>query len=234
MQTMNKLKEDLSSMNSLYQALVVFLVSLVLPPIIYALFYATLSLEFLTSHAYLFGSLLEFFLVGFLCIVFAILNHDSKEIYGITGKGIGKSSAIGIGLILIHASIKYASGSPIFQPTLQAFAQSLAQPFPYNIGFALFSAFVYGPLEIFYVIFLVVKFDKALSAAPPTVLSKGTIITTLLWALPHALNVIFMGSLALINVVKVIIIGFVLIITFKKTGSSIGPMLYWVISNLVL
>ena len=215
-------------MSPLREAIIVYVVSFVIPPI----FYVTLPLEFLVSNAYIFGTFLEFFLVGFLCILFAFLNHDSGKIDGLTSEGLNKSLTFGIVLIAFHASFRYASGTAIFEPKLQALTQSLAQPFPYNIGFALFSGFAYGPLEVFYVVFLAVRFDQALGVASRRVVSKGTIITAVLFGLLHIGNIVFFGPLVIVNVVKSIILALVLMTIFRYTGCSLGPMLYWTFTNL--
>jgi hypothetical protein len=70
------------SMRPLFEAITVYLVSFVFPPIVYGVFSSTLDFEYLRSRMYIFGTLLEFFLVGFVCIVLAILNHDSRSVYG--------------------------------------------------------------------------------------------------------------------------------------------------------
>ena len=216
-------------MSPLREAIIVYVVSFVIPPI----FFITLPLEFLVSNAYIIGTILEFFLVGFLCLLFAFLDRDSGKIYGLTSEGLKKSLMFGIVLIAFHAGFRYASGTAIFEPKLQALTQSLAQPFPYNLGFALFTGFAYGPLEVFYVVFLKVRFDQALGVASHRIISKGTIITAILFGLLHIGNIVFFGPMMIIvNVVKSIILALVLLIIFRYTGCSIGPMLYWTFANL--
>ncbi len=83
-------------MRPLFQAITVYLVSFILPSIVYAVFSSTVGFEYLRSHAYIFGTLLEFFFVGFLCILFAILKHDPGRTYGLTRKGLVKSLALGL------------------------------------------------------------------------------------------------------------------------------------------
>jgi hypothetical protein len=222
------------SKHPLLEATTVWLVSFVFPPIVYGIFSSTIGFDYLKSHAYIFGTLLEFFLVGFLCILLAVLNNDSRSVFGFTSKGLLKSLTIGLVLIAIHSSIRYALGLPIVGSNLDAFTQSLAQPFPYNIGFSLFCGFAYGPLEVFYIIFLVVRFDRAFDTPQSKIASKGTIVTTLLWALPHILNSMVQGpTAALFQVAKLVVTGLILIVAFKYTKSSIGSMLYWTFANLL-
>jgi hypothetical protein len=222
-----------ASMHPLLEATAVWLVSFIFPPIVYGIFSSTIGFDYLKSHAYIFGTFLEFFLVGFLCTLLAVLNNDSRSVFGLTSKGLLKSLTIGLVLIVVHSSMRYALGMPIVGSGFDAFTQSLAQPFPYNIGFTLFCGFAYGPLEVFYIIFLVVRFDKAFDTPQSKIASKGTIITTLLWALPHILNSMVQGpTAALFQVAKLVVTGLILIVAFKYTKSSIGSMLYWTFANL--
>jgi hypothetical protein len=85
------------------EAIAVYLVSFVVPPFVYGVFSSTLGFEFLRSYAFIFGSLFEFLLVGFLCILFAILDHDDRITYGLARKGLGKSLLIGLALIVIQS-----------------------------------------------------------------------------------------------------------------------------------
>jgi hypothetical protein len=220
-------------MRPLFQAITVYLVSFILPPIVYAVFSSTVGFEYLRSHAYIFGTLLEFFFVGFLCILFAILNHDPERTYGLTRKGLIKSLTIGLVIVGVQSLIYYVSGLPVIDPKLDAFTQSLAQPFPNNIGFAFLCGFAYGPLQVFFIIFLVDRFNKAIDAKSLKIGYKGTIITVLLWALPHILNVTILGPTgALIQLVKLLVQGTILIFLFKYTGNSIGSMIYWTFIEL--
>jgi len=84
------------------EVVVVYLFSLVASSIIYVVF----TPEFLVSYAFIFGSLLEFFSVGFLCIVFAILDGDDGELFGLTSRGLVRSLLIGFGLMAIHIAFR--------------------------------------------------------------------------------------------------------------------------------
>ena len=226
-------RRDLVSKRHLFEAITVYLVSFIFPPFIYAIFSSTLGFEYLRTHAYIFGTLFEFLLVGFLCILFAILDRDSRSTYGLTSKGLVSSLVIGLALVGAHSLMSHISGKPVIDPRLDAFTQSLTQPFPQNIGFALFCGFAYGPLQVFFLIFLVDRFDKVLDAKSSRIGYRGTIITVLLWALPHILNVTVLGpTAALIQLAKLLIIGPILIIVFKYTGSSLGSMVYWTFIEL--
>ncbi|MCS7363952.1 MAG: hypothetical protein NDF54_00745 [archaeon GB-1867-035] len=88
------------------------------------------------------------------------------------------------------------------RPRLLAFAQSLVQPFPYNVLFSFLSAFSYGPLEVFYMVFLVVGFDQAFKSSS-RIISKGVIAASILFGLLHIGNIVFFDfKVVLFNVVK--------------------------------
>jgi hypothetical protein len=58
-------------------------------------------------------------------------------------------------------------------------------------------------------------------------------LTVLLWALPHILNATVLGpTAALQQLAKLLVIGPILIVVWKYTGHSIGPMIYWTFIEL--
>ncbi len=101
------------------------------------------------------------------------------------------------------------------------------------MGFALFAAFAYGPLEVFYITFLTVRIEEAFGTTPHSLISRETIITSILFGLLHVGNVTFFGLLAsLMNVAKGFLFSLILMAVFRYTGCSLGSMLYWTFANL--
>lgn len=220
-------------MRPLVQATIVYSVSLVFPPIVMGAFSATLGLEYLKSHAYVLGPLLEFFLVGFLCILFAISSHDSRDVYGLTTSGIARSIGVGFALVALQSAAYWLSGLPVVNPRLDAFTQSLAQPFPFSVGFALSTAFAYGPLQVFFLVFLVDRLDRHFGVEGLKTRYKAIVITVVIWVLPHILNVSILGlGSTLIQMVKMLAEGLLVLLTFRYTKNSVGPMIYWTFIEL--
>ncbi len=136
-------------------------------------------------------------------------------------------------MVGVQSLIYYVLGLPVIDPKLDAFTQSLAQPFLSNTGFAFLCGFAYGPLQVFFLIFLVDRFNKTIDAKSLKIGYKGIIITVLLWALPHILNITILGPTgALIQLAKLLVQGTILTILFKYTGNSIGSMIYWTLIEL--
>jgi len=63
----------------------------------------------------------------------------------------------------------------------------LSLSFPYNLWYALLGIFAYGPLEAFFVAWLIVNTDIALGSSGRRV-SPGLIITTLAFGLSHVIT----------------------------------------------
>lgn len=173
-------------------------------------------------------------MVGFLCIVFVVKNKDRPDAYGLTRKGIMKSVGIGLGLIGLQSAIYWLLSLPVVDPGLDAFTQSLTQPFPFNFAFALFTAFSYGPLQVFFMIFLVEKLDQFFGTNASKPSYKAIAITVIIWALPHILNVSLLGlTETLLQLLKMSAQGLLILFTFKYTRNSIGPMIYWTFIEIV-
>ena len=99
--------------------------------------------------------------------------------------------------------------------------------FPYNVWYAFLGVFAYGPLEVFFIIWLIVNTDKIFGSLEKMI-SPGLLITVLVFGLSH---VILSPQGGLPNAVKVTIIFMLLGLIFKYTKNSIGPMIAWAIIN---
>ena len=117
-----------------------------------------------------------------------------------------------------------------FMGGVPAFTQSLHLPKPWNTLATTMALLAYGPGEALFVVYLILAFDKAIGSSHP-VFSWGVIVTSVLWALPHAFNVIFFGISAIPNVVAMFFIGLIMGVLLKKTRSSLGPIIFWTLVN---
>ena len=111
-----------------------------------------------------------------------------------------------------------------------AFTQSLVLGTPWNIVAASMALLAYGPGEALSVVYLILAFDNAVGN-PRSLISRGVIITSTVWALPHIFNVFFFGVSAIPNVLIMFFAGIVMGILLKKTRSSLGPMFFWTLVN---
>ena len=99
-------------------------------------------------------------------------------------------------------------------------------PFPLNLWYAFLGVFTYGPLEVFFVIWLIVNMDRILGTLERKI-SAGLVVTVLVFELSH---VIFATG-GILNAITVTITFFILGLIFKYTGNSIGSMIAWTPTN---
>jgi len=144
------------------------------------------------------------------------------------------STVVGIVCAILLAAIRILATGKLmggrFMGGVPAFTQSLGLESPWNIIAAVMALLAYGPGEALFVVYLILAFDKAVGN-PRSFFSRGVIITSILWALPHVFNVIYFGVSAIPNVVIMFFIGIVMGILLKKTRSSLGPMIFWTLVN---
>jgi|WetSurMetagenome_2_1015567.scaffolds.fasta_scaffold390588_2 hypothetical protein len=196
-------------------------------------FSATVGFEYLRTHAYLFGTVSEFFFVGFLGIVFSFISKDKPASFGLTKKRVFASIGLGIAFIGLQSLIYWLLGIAVIDYKLDAFSGSLAQPFPLNVFYSAFTAFSYGPLQVFFLIFIADRLNKGLSNSGFGLSYKAIAITIIIWVLPHALNIPILGIVAAsVQLVKMCIQGLVIFLAFKYTGNSVGSMIYWTFIEL--
>ena len=91
---------------------------------------------------------------------------------------------------------------------------------------------IYGPLEAFFIVFAVYKLDRGLSCEKS--ISKGLILSSILFGLLHAVNYIWYHNITLIltnyvlgNIIPALFVG----LAFKKTNSILGASLFWTLLN---
>lgn len=191
------------------------------------------DLGLVKSHLYIYGTAIEFFFVGFFPMLLAFRDHDKRGFYGLGRNGATKSIALGISLVVLRAVFRYATGALPFQVGLLAFTQSIAQPYPQNLFLAIIATFVYGPLEVFFITFMVAKLDLGFGYGREKVLTRGMVLGVLMWALIHLGNGVFYGlANSVAQVVSNFIYGILLMAVFKYSKNSIGTMLSFTTTNL--
>lgn len=96
----------------------------------------------------------------------------------------------------------------------------------FSLGYAILALLglsAYGPLEVFFVIWLIHNTDRIFKSEAKT-WSWGLLLTIALYALLHAFS---QGANSLVIAAKMLAFGLV----FKRTGNSIGPMLAFMLMN---
>ena len=117
-----------------------------------------------------------------------------------------------------------------FMGEVPAFTRSFDLTSPWNMISAVMALLAYGPGEALFVVYFILAFDKVLGD-PQKIFSRGVIITAILWALPHAFNIIFYGLNAIPNTLIMFFVGLIMGILLKKTKSAWGPIVFWTLAN---
>ena len=96
--------------------------------------------------------------------------------------------------------------------------------FPWNIWYVALGVFAYGPLEVFFFIWLVTNTDRIFKSVN-RIVSWGLIVTVVIFGLAHILTTNIYN--ALYTSALFITMGLI----YKYTKNSIGPMIAWTLIN---
>jgi len=162
----------------------------------------------------------EIILVGLLPILFSILRRDTAAEYGLTGKCLLMSLVLSAGVVLVDfAYLSIRAG----HLTTSVQLPGLHQLSVINALLACLGLAAYGPLEVFFVIWLIHNTDRIFKTESKT-WTWGLFITIAVYGLLHSFS---QGAYALVLAAKMLALGLV----FKSTGNSIGPMLAFMLMN---
>jgi len=162
----------------------------------------------------------EIILVGLLPIIFSVLCKDKLADYGITTKRLSVSLTLAAGIVLLYFA--YLS---ILAKHLTT---SIQLPTFHHISLvyailAVIGLLAYGPLEVFFVVWLIHNTDRIFKRETKT-WSWGLLLTVAIYALLHAFS---QGAYSL--VIAAIMLAFGLV--FKRARNSIGPMIAFMLMN---
>jgi hypothetical protein len=162
----------------------------------------------------------EIMLVGLLPIVFSVLRRDKAAEYGITGRHLLVSLVLSAGVVLIYfAYLSLRAG--VLTTSVQL--PGLHQLTVGNAIFAGLGLMAYGPLEVFFVVWLIHNTDRIFKTEAKT-WSWGLLLTIAVYGLLHAFS---QGANSLVIAAEMLTLGLV----FKTTRNSIGPMLAFMLMN---
>jgi len=157
--------------------------------------------------------------VGGLPLLISLIRRDNFEVYGLRRQNALKSLALSLPIAMIIVILRIILGSVSFK--------SFDLNFPYNIWYAVLGVLAYGPLEVFFVVWLIVNTDIIFNTFE-RVISPGLLITVLIFGLSHLL---LSPQGGLFNAITVTIDFMILGSIFKYTKNSIGPMITWTLIN---
>lgn len=163
---------------------------------------------------------IEIVSVGLLPIVFSLICRDNFTRYGISRKGLAKSILLSLLFVAVMFSFSYLSRGKLMSDD----RPDLYLGFPWNLWYALLGIFAWGPLEVFFVMWLITNTDQIFNDSD-RVVSWGFIITVIIFGLMHILttsvyNAFYTGMIFLI-----------LALIYKYSRNAIGPMVAWTLIN---
>jgi hypothetical protein len=162
----------------------------------------------------------EIMLVGLLPIVFSVLRRDKATEYGLTGKHPLVSLVLSAGVVLIYfAYLSFRAGHLTTSVQLPGLHQLTVG----NVIFAGLGLMAYGPLEVFFVVWLIHNTDRIFKTEAKT-WSWGLLLTIAVYGLLHTFS---QGANSLVIAAEMLALGLV----FKTTRNSIGPMLAFMLMN---
>lgn len=163
---------------------------------------------------------IEMVSVGLLPVVFTLLCRDDLTQYGLTSKGWGKSLSYSLLFVAAMFTLAYLTRGRLMTDD----RPPLHLDFPWNLWYALLGIFAWGPLEVFFVVWLIANTDRIFKDED-RLISWGLLITVAGFGLLHvvttsAFNAFYTGS-----------IFFILTLIYKHTRNALGPMLAWTLIN---
>jgi hypothetical protein len=162
----------------------------------------------------------EIILVGLLPIVFSILRRDKAAEYGITDKRLIASLVMSAGVVLIYfAYLSIRAGDLTSSIQLPGLHQLTVG----NVLFAVLGLVAYGPLEVFFVVWLIHNTDRIFKSEA-NIWSWGLLLTIAIYALLHSFS---QGANSLVIATEMLALGLV----FKSTRNSIGPLIAFMLMN---
>jgi hypothetical protein len=161
----------------------------------------------------------ELVAAGMLPVLFTIYQRESPAIYGFQKQGLRNGILLSLLIIILYAILVYL-GIERFTPIHIASLRtgSIWQP-----GCAFMAAFAYGPLEVFFVIWLIHNTDRIFHSEN-NILSRGLVVTILIYGVLHAFS---QGFFAILLAARYFSFGWI----YKVTHNSIGPMVAGTVTN---
>ncbi len=163
---------------------------------------------------------IEIVSVGLLPVLFTLICRDELIQYGLARRGLAKSLLLSSLFVVGMFGFGYLMTGRLMadnRPTLQL-------GFPWNLWYALLGIIAWGPLEVYFFVWLMVNTDNIFKGGMKAN-SWGLIITVLSFVLIHILttdvrNAIYTGAIFL-----------VLGLIYKYTRNAVGPMIAWTLIN---
>lgn len=164
---------------------------------------------------------IEIISVGLLPVIFTLVCKDDLTQYGLTHKKLARSFFFSMLFVLLMFGFAYFTRGKIMTDDRPA----LHLEFPWNVWYAILGIFAWGPLEVFFVTWLITNTDQVFKDNRNRLISWGLIITLIGFGATHVLTT------SVYNAFYTGFIFLVLTLIYKHTQNSLGPMLAWTLIN---
>ena len=158
---------------------------------------------------------------GLLPLVFTLICKDDPTQYGLGRKGLVKSLLLSSLCVAAFYGLAFLSTGQLMSVDSPSFHLN----FPWNLWYVALGVFAWGPLEVFFVMWLVANTDRVFKSENRT-MSWGLIITVVTFGMVHILT-----TQSIYTAFYVGTFFFVVGLIYKYTKNSIGPMIAWTLIN---
>jgi len=158
--------------------------------------------------------------VGLLPLLFVLTNREKLSLYGLQRQGLGKSLAFSVLAVLAFFVALVLQGGEL---TSTINISTLRITPLWRLGLALLVILAYGPLEVFFVVWLIQNTDRLYDSGTKT-FSAGLWVTILLYGVLHYFS---QGMYAIVIAAIFLALG----VIFKATRNAFGPILAWTVMN---
>jgi membrane protease YdiL (CAAX protease family) len=180
----------------------------------------TLARRWWGEHRYM-QAYLEIAVGGLLPVLFTLNDKENLAKYGFARRGLAASAGLSALVVIARYFVSYIQTGQWIE-----FAPLGALPnFPENLWHAGWGVVANGPLEVFFVAWLITKSDQIFKSER-ALLSTGFLVTLVLFSLLHILT-----TQSLLNAIYVFVIWLAFGLIYKFTRNIAGPMLGWTLIN---
>lgn len=164
----------------------------------------------------------EFVSVGLLPVLYTFFCKDDLSRYGFQWRGLGRSMLFSAPFVIFMFALGYLMSGELMSDS----RETLVVMRPWNYWYGAASIFVWGALEVFFVIWLIENTDDIFAGLGHRPFSWGLIITVVIFALTHLVS-----SGGWFNAFYTGFIFLILGLIFKYSRNIYGPMVAWTLIN---
>ncbi len=163
-------------------------------------------------------SFIEIVFVGLLPLIFTIAGREDLRRYGFRRKGLVKSIVLSTP---IATAITLVRGIQL---------KSYNIPFPQNMFYSALTLLAYGPLETFFVVWLIENTETLMDSEKK--ISDALLLVVSIYGLSHAFCITCLNiAVAVLNALIVTLVLLALTAIYRYTGNIYGFILAWTIIN---